>query len=182
MQIEALQRHVNAADLAPEQLVANASVSEKDKLAEASRQFEAILLRQVLGDAQKPVFGSTVVKDSAANSIYRDLVTHQLADSVSKSGAFGLAKVLEPQLQHQLAGARPDTQPVATATIGKRSDAALPAKRTAHEPRGTLRTVPHFPGQVPVAPKSEPTPDHAALLMRRLTNLPSHVKSHDRSH
>jgi Rod binding domain-containing protein len=34
--------------------------------------------------------------------IYSDMITNQLADSISHSGSFGLAKSLEAQLVHQV--------------------------------------------------------------------------------
>jgi Rod binding domain-containing protein len=43
-------------------------------------------------------------KDTAVSGIYDDMVNNQLADSVSRSGAFGLAKSLEGQLSHQTLG------------------------------------------------------------------------------
>ena len=85
-----------------ERLASNSNVSEKDKITEVSRQFEAVLLRQILQSAQKTQFKSTMSGDSATGSIYQDMVTNQLADSISKSGAFGLAKTLNQQLQHEL--------------------------------------------------------------------------------
>jgi Rod binding domain-containing protein len=55
-----------------------------------------------LQDAQKTVIPSRYGADSSVNSIYHDLSTAQLADSISKSGSFGLARNLEKQLSRQL--------------------------------------------------------------------------------
>ena len=99
MQINPLQRHLQADALPPEQLAGNKLLSEQEKIHEASRQFEAILLRQILETTQKPVIKSKFSDNSTAGSVYRDMVTCQLADSISKSGAFGLAKTFEQQLQ-----------------------------------------------------------------------------------
>jgi flagellar protein FlgJ len=99
MEITALRNHPKADDLAPEQLAGNKLLSEQEKIHEASRQFEAILLRQILETTQKPVIKSKFSDNSTAGSVYRDMVTSQLADSISKSGAFGLAKTFEQQLQ-----------------------------------------------------------------------------------
>jgi flagellar protein FlgJ len=98
MEVTALQRHIDAADIAPERLAGNPHLSEPEKIAEASRQFEAVLLRQILEAAQKTVIPSKLADDSTAASIYRDMITNQLADSISESGAFGLAKTFEQQL------------------------------------------------------------------------------------
>lgn len=85
-----------------EKLAGNSRISEQDKIAEVSRQFEAVLLRQILQSAQKTNFASKFTGDSTTSGIYQDMVTNQLADSISKSGAFGLAQTLNQQLQHEL--------------------------------------------------------------------------------
>ena len=98
MNIDPLQRHVVASDILPENLAGNKSLSEQQKIAEASRQFEAILLRQILSETQKPVITSEFTDNSTAAGIYQDFISSTLADSISKSGSFGLAKVFEAQL------------------------------------------------------------------------------------
>jgi len=98
MEITSVQNHLKASQLPPEQLANNHSLSESEKITEASRQFEALLLRQILQATQKTVIKSKFADDSAAGSIYRDMITNQLAESISKSGTFGLAKSFEQQL------------------------------------------------------------------------------------
>ena len=99
MNISALQSNkVSAADVAPESLAGNQSLSEHQKIAEASRQFEAMLLRQILSETQKPVIKSEFSDNSTAAGIYQDLATNQMADSMSKSGTFGFAQVFDRQL------------------------------------------------------------------------------------
>jgi peptidoglycan hydrolase FlgJ len=100
MVISSLQSRVNASELAPEQLAGSKTLTEQEKIGEASRQFEAILLRQILQETQKPIVASKFTDNSTAGGIYRDMVTNQLADSISKSGSFGLAKTFERQLSH----------------------------------------------------------------------------------
>ena len=99
MKIPSLQRLNLAADLPIEQLAGNPNVSEAGKLAEVTRQFEAVLLRQILGDAQKNLFASGIHPGSVTSGVYRDLVTDQLADNISRSGGVGLADSLLRQLQ-----------------------------------------------------------------------------------
>src|SRR5438552_7115919 len=102
MEIPSLQRGVNAADLPLEKLAGNQQISEAEKVTEVSRQFEAVLLRQILGGAQKTIFASSMNPQSVASGVYQDMITNQLADKISHSGAFGLARSLEKQLHHQL--------------------------------------------------------------------------------
>ena len=86
------------ADIDPQSLAGNASLTEKQKIAEASRQFEAILLRQFLAESQKPVITPESTDDSSTAGIYQDMVTNQLADTLSRQGGIGLAKTFERQL------------------------------------------------------------------------------------
>ena len=105
MKISTLQSsQVSAADVAPESLAGNRSLSEHQKIAEASRQFEAMLLRQILSETQKPVIKSSFTDNSTAAGIYQDFVTNQMADGLSKSGALGFAQVFDRQLD------RPDSK------------------------------------------------------------------------
>jgi len=81
-----------------ESLATNKSLTEKEKLKEASRQFEALILRQILAQGRKPLFHSKLTEESTGSSIYQDMVNQQLADAISQSGGFGLARSLELQL------------------------------------------------------------------------------------
>jgi flagellar protein FlgJ len=108
MHVTALKPNSHAEDIPLERLAGNASLTEHDKIAEAARQFEAVLLRQILAETQKPLLNSKFSDNSTAAGIYRDLIGNQLADSISKSGTVGLANTLERQLDRQL-------RPVSTA-------------------------------------------------------------------
>lgn len=110
MNVSPLQPHIDASTIAPERLANNPRLSEEQKIAEASRQFEAILLKQVLDASQKTVIKSKFNEDSTASGIYHDMVTSQLANSISKSGKFGLSKTFEQQLDRPH-GHRPDGLP-----------------------------------------------------------------------
>ena len=98
MEVNPIQRQIVASDIAPEQLAGNSRLTEKQKIGEASRQFEAVLLRQILSESQKTVIPSEFSDNSTASGIYQDLITNTLADNISKSGALGLAKTFEHQL------------------------------------------------------------------------------------
>src|ERR1051325_901392 len=98
--------HVDASKLPIEQLAGSKQVSEPQKIAAASQAFEALLLRQILQESQKPVFASKFVGNSFADGIYRDLVVNQLAENISKTGSIGLAKTFTAQVQRQ-AGTHP---------------------------------------------------------------------------
>ena len=132
MQVPTVHPLVHAPELAPEKLAHNSSLTEQQKIAEASRQFEAILLRQVLSETQKPMITSKFSDNSVSGGIYRDMVTNQLADSMSKSGGIGLAQTFERQLSHQAAAGHPAG--AATGPTGTQPcpGVAPPAKPAAH--------------------------------------------------
>src|SRR5262245_48493696 len=99
--------HPNAGVNAPPQagpietLAGNKALSEEEKIKEASRQFEALIVRQILAQARKTVFRSSMNQDSMSAGIYQDMVTSQLADAISQSGSLGLACSLQLQLGRQ---------------------------------------------------------------------------------
>jgi Rod binding domain-containing protein len=105
MQVSALQSKVDASHLQLESLAGNKALSQQDKIAEASRQFEAVLLRQFLSESQKPVITSEFTDNSNSAGIYQDMVTNQLADTLSRGGGIGLAKSFERQLNAHAAAA-----------------------------------------------------------------------------
>ena len=79
-------------------LVRSKELSESEKIAGVSRHFEAILLRQFLSEAQKPVFEAKSAMAESTKEIYRDMMGSVLADEMSKAGSFGLAKQFQAQL------------------------------------------------------------------------------------
>jgi Rod binding domain-containing protein len=64
----------------------------------AAAQFEAILVRQLLGDAFKPMLGTTGTEKAPGSDVYQYLVTDVVAQSVAQGGGLGIAKMLVPQL------------------------------------------------------------------------------------
>jgi Rod binding domain-containing protein len=100
MTITPIKSPIDTANIPVEELAGNKSVTEQQKVAEASRQFEAIMLRQILSESQKPVITSEFTDNSTAAGIYQDYITNTLADSMSKSGTFGFAKIFDQQLSH----------------------------------------------------------------------------------
>ncbi|MBL9127867.1 MAG: rod-binding protein [Verrucomicrobiales bacterium] len=77
----------------------NTHVAESEKIGEAARQFEAVLVRQILSAARKTVIRSGLEQESAATDIYRDMVNAQLAEAITGSGGLGLARSLQVQFQ-----------------------------------------------------------------------------------
>src|ERR1700722_11337728 len=98
MNLSPIQPSTDTSDVPIEGLAGNKHLTEQQKIHEASRQFEVILLKQILSEMQKPVVESEFSNDSTAGGIYQDYATNALADSISKSGTFGLSQIFEQQL------------------------------------------------------------------------------------
>ena len=98
MSMDAAAFQFNAADPAAwrDRLV-HGSAPEKERLAAATHEFEAVLLRQYLSEAMKPV---TQGGDSfgGSNGIYGYMITDALAGGLSKSGVFGFSNLMQAQL------------------------------------------------------------------------------------
>jgi Rod binding domain-containing protein len=103
MNIPAISNQVSAMDLPLDQLAGNPNIPEPAKVGEACRQFEAMLLRQMLQEARKPMFDSDGEDQSTVSSIYNDMIDNQLADCMSRSGGVGLASGLQAQVTRQAA-------------------------------------------------------------------------------
>ncbi|GIX50646.1 MAG: hypothetical protein KatS3mg132_840 [Limisphaera sp.] len=121
MNLEAIHSLVRPTTPPPlERLAHCESLSEEQKVAEASRLFEALLLRQILRETQQPVIHSTFEGESASSAIYRDLFCEHLADAIARSGALGLAQTLQSQLTPQPRGSHSTssgTAPPGTDTV-----------------------------------------------------------------
>lgn len=111
MEISGLDRSVKASGVPLERVATSKEVPEQEKIGEVSRQFEAVLLRQILGQAQKPLFKNSLMMGSGtANAIYQDMITQQLADRISQGGTFGFAKVLQKQLTSEYGGPKSESE------------------------------------------------------------------------
>jgi Rod binding domain-containing protein len=107
MNIEALASSLKLSSISAEDVGRDPALSDQAKVHELCRQFEAVLLRQILSDAQKPVIQSEFTSPNAAHGLYQDMAVNQLADGISRSGSLGFARSLEQQLGRELALHKP---------------------------------------------------------------------------
>jgi Rod binding domain-containing protein len=85
-----------------EKIATSKTLNEQQKVAEMTRQFEAVLLRQILSQSQKSAFKSSVTPDSGvAGSIYQDMMVNQMAETISSSRTLGMATELQKQFTRQ---------------------------------------------------------------------------------
>lgn len=75
--------------------------SDRERLAAAARQFEAIFLRQMLAAARKADFGGELLGGQGLET-FRTMQDEHFADAAAQSGAFGLAAMIERQLGAQM--------------------------------------------------------------------------------
>jgi flagellar protein FlgJ len=76
----------------PEPGSAEAAAADRKKV---SQQFEAILVRQLLGKTMTKMLGSG---DSTASSVYGDMMTDSLATQLTAGPGLGIGRMLEKQL------------------------------------------------------------------------------------
>jgi len=68
-----------------------------EKIREMTQRFEAVFVRHLLNEAQKPVIGGGAIAASSSRGVYQDMMVERLADQISQSGSFGVARSLELQ-------------------------------------------------------------------------------------
>lgn len=118
MNIPPIQSPVDASNTPIEELAGNKHLTQQQKIHEASREFEVVMLQQILAETQKPVITSELTDDSTAGDIYQGYISNALAESMSKSGSFGFAKIFEQQLTPHTSGInhQTDATPVKDST------------------------------------------------------------------
>jgi Rod binding domain-containing protein len=98
------QPKLNPKDIPLDKIASSKALTEDQKAGEMTRQFEAVLLRQILTEAHKPVIPSKNASAGVSSSIYQDMMVNQMADSISSSRTLGLSQELEKQLSRQVGG------------------------------------------------------------------------------
>ena len=72
--------------------------TDRERLATAAKQFEAIFVRQMLAAARKTEFASDLFGGEAMQT-FRTMQDDHFADIAAQTGALGLASQIEAQLQ-----------------------------------------------------------------------------------
>ncbi|HTI31320.1 MAG TPA: rod-binding protein [Sphingomonas sp.] len=67
------------------------------ELKKAAEKFEAVFVRQVLGEMRKAKLGDELFGSSATDN-FREMADAQTADAMSKQGVFGIGALLAKQL------------------------------------------------------------------------------------
>ena len=75
---------------------ASGTVKKASDPKEVARQFEAILVRQMLSESMK-----SMLEHGKDGQVYGYYITEALADGITKGGGLGLRSILETQLRQQ---------------------------------------------------------------------------------
>ncbi|MEX0322951.1 MAG: hypothetical protein AB3N63_12380 [Puniceicoccaceae bacterium] len=95
---------INSATVVPHIQQAQSAQSVKDaELIDATQKFEAVFLRQFLGDALKPLLHATPGSDGPGAGFYQYMMTDVIANSLTSQEQFGMASLLQMQLGEQAA-------------------------------------------------------------------------------
>ena len=81
--------------------LASSHGTDRERLAQAARQFEAIFVRQMLAAARKTEFAAELSGGQAMDT-FRTMQDENFADIAAKTGALGLAAQIEAQLSRQI--------------------------------------------------------------------------------
>ena len=81
----------------PSDLTSGGNAHADKRLEEASRQFEAVLLRQMLSSLGRATGGTS--GQAGGSTIYGSMVVDAVADAVSQAGGLGLGSMLTKALQ-----------------------------------------------------------------------------------
>ncbi len=73
---------------------------QQAKLAGAAKEFEALMIGQMLRSARESSSGSDDSEDSQANSSLVEMGEQQFAQSLANSGGLGIAKMVVAGLSH----------------------------------------------------------------------------------
>lgn len=89
---------VSLGAVAPVLPEASPAGSDRERLGEAARQFEAIFLRQMLAAARSADFGDDDLFGGEGEETFREMRDARFAEIAAGTGALGLAASIEEQL------------------------------------------------------------------------------------
>ncbi|HEY6557960.1 MAG TPA: hypothetical protein VI072_11835 [Polyangiaceae bacterium] len=75
-----------------------ADAAQKQKLTEATKQFEAVLIRQMLTSLERTTQLSSSKGALGGSSAYSSMMVDALSDAIAQAGGLGLAKTLDGML------------------------------------------------------------------------------------
>ncbi len=92
-------------------MAVDGSHSIAQQQAEAARQFEAVLLRQISKNAFQPLF-TGAMGGGSGGAVYEYFLTDAIAQGLSQGGGLGIASVIQQQFARPSAGPESTTPPL----------------------------------------------------------------------
>ena len=89
------------ASAAAQSALSSASKAIDPELKKAAEKFEAVFVRQVLGEMRKAKLGDELFGSSATDN-FREMADAKTADAMAKQGVFGIGDMLARQLNKAL--------------------------------------------------------------------------------
>ena len=74
-------------------------LGQETKLKEACRDFEAIFIKQMLDSMKKTVQKTGLMEGGMAEDIFEDMLYHEYAKTMAKTGSFGISDMLLRQFK-----------------------------------------------------------------------------------
>ncbi len=90
-----------------------ADAAQKQKLAEATKQFEAVLIRQMLSSLERTTQLSGSKTTLGGQSAYSSMMGDALSDAIAQAGGLGLAPTLDGMLAERVSESVAEEAPAA---------------------------------------------------------------------
>ena len=98
MNISSLNAHLPAAAETTPKAGASSTAQDAKKIEDSAKQFEAMMIRQVLSDTFKPSPTAAKGQNMPGSDIYQSFMTDTVADSISKGGSLGISNLFQSKL------------------------------------------------------------------------------------
>lgn len=97
----------------------NGKQLSETEIREVGRQFESLLLHQLLSTMRRSIPDSGLFGDSSAKDIYEDLFDQHIAEAVAQGGQTGIAETVVEELRRRQSSIAPSDGPVKFRSLGR---------------------------------------------------------------
>lgn len=80
----------------------NVSSTDKKKLFESCKEFEAIFIKQMLNSMKKTIHKEGISKSSTGQDIFEDMLYDEYSKKMSETAGFGLKNIMYKQLLNKI--------------------------------------------------------------------------------
>lgn len=83
---------------------AGMSETEKEGMKRVSKQFESLLVNQMIGEMRKTVGSGGLIPESQAERVFRGMLDQEYSQRISDTGELGLSKMIYDHLLQKYRG------------------------------------------------------------------------------